>query len=286
MPLDDVRHRVKRLLQQTAGAAAIPTTSGAQLLALSELVRRAGGDAPGGGTLLDLSPFELRVFSQNGEDGVLGEIIRRTGAPGRFFVEFGAFDGVENNCAALAEVFGWSGLYIEGGDARYTLLERKYRARPRVRTLQAMVTPANVEELFARHDVPEEPDVLSIDVDGSDYWIWEAIQRYRPRILAIEYNGELAADRRLVQPKDHPGWDGTSWYGASIGALVALGAEKGYRLVHTDLSGNNAFFVRSDLPGEYLEPDDVALRTTNHWLLGLGHKPDAAARAFVDLDAS
>lgn len=286
MQLDAVRHRIKHALQQAAGAASIPTTSGAQLLGLSELARRVGGDVPSGGALLDLNAYELRVFSQNGEDGILAEIIRRTGAPGRYFIEFGAFDGVENNCAALAETFGWSGLYIEAGEQRYRLLERKYRSRPRVRTLQAMVTPENVESLFASVDAPTEPDVLSIDVDGSDYWIWEAIEAYRPRIVAIEYNGELAAERRLVQPRDHPGWDETTWYGASLGAMTSLGERKGYRLVHTDLSGNNAFFVRADLPGEYPAPEDVPRRTTNHWLLGLGHQPDTLGRPFVDLDAA
>ncbi len=191
MNRSELRHRVKRVLQQTAGAAANPTTSREQLLALSELSRRWGGDVPGAGELLELTPYELRVFSQNGEDGVLAEIIRRSGAPGRYFVEFGAHTGVENNCAVLADILSWGGLYIEGGADRFAMLERKYRPRPRVRTANAMVTPANVEALFAQHGVPEELDVLSIDVDGSDYWIWEAIVAYRPRIVVIEYNGEL-----------------------------------------------------------------------------------------------
>jgi hypothetical protein len=282
----DVKHWVKNRLQQTAGAAAVPQTSRAQLLALSELSRRLGGDVPTGGAVLDLAAYELRVFSQNGEDGVLAEIIRRSGAPGRFFIEFGAFDGVENNCVVLADVQGWSGLYIEGGHERYERLERKYRAIDRVRTASAMVTPGNVESLFAEHGVPEEPDVLAIDVDGGDYWIWEAIKRYRPRIVVIEYNSDLDPRRRLVQPRDHPGWDGsTNYYGASIAALEALAAEKGYRLVHCELSGNNAFFIREDLPGDYVAVADVPRRAPNYWLQGLQHRPDPLARPFNDLDA-
>ena len=222
----EVRSRVRRILQQAAGAAVNPTTSRDQLLALSELARRWGGDVPSGGSLLDLSAYELKVFSQNGEDGILAEIIRRSGAPGRSFVEFGAQAGVENNCAVLADVLGWNGLYIEAGADSYALLARKYRPRPGVRTAHSMVTPENVESLFAVHDVPKEPDVLAIDVDGSDYWIWEALSAYRPRIVAIEYNGELDPARRLVQPRDHPGWDGTTWYGASLGALESLGARR------------------------------------------------------------
>src|SRR4051794_4517235 len=138
-----------------------------------------------------------------------------------------------------------------------------------------MVTPANVEALFAAHDVPVESDVLSIDVDGTDYWIWEAVTSYRPRIVVIEYNGALDPSRRLVQPRDHPGWDGTTdYYGASLGALEALAAEKGYRLVHCELTGNNAFFVHDDVPGDYPAAADVPRRTANHWLRGLQHRPD------------
>jgi hypothetical protein len=273
------------MLQQAAGAAALPSASRAQFLSLSEIGRRLGGDVPTGGTALDLALYELRVFSQNGEDGVLAEIIRRSGAPGRFFVEFGAFDGVENNCALLADVLGWGGLYMEGGDARYTQLANKYSPNPRVRTARAMVTPGNVEALFSKNGVPPEPDVLSIDVDGGDYWIWEALQTFRPRVVVIEYNSALEPGRRLVQPRVHPGWDGTTWYGASIEALDSLAASKGYRLVHCDLSGSNAFYLRDDLPGDYPAPEEVVRRRSNFWLLGLGHRPDKLKRNFVDLDA-
>ncbi len=91
---------------------------------------------------------------------------------------------------------------------------------------------------------------MSIDVDGQDYWIWEAIERYRPRVMIVEYNSAIDPRRKLVQP-DEPdrSWDGTDRYGASLGALQAWPRRKGYRLVHTDLSAVNAFFVRGDLAG-------------------------------------
>ena len=251
-----------------------------QLLALAELTRRRAGD--GSGDAPDLTGYELRVLSQNGEDGVLDEIVRRSGAPGRSFVEFGASDGVESNCALLAEL-GWSGLFIEGDDDAFARLADRYAGRSPVIAAQAMVTPANVEALFAEHGVPDEPDVLSIDVDGSDYWIREALEAHRPRVVVIEYNGALEPGRALVQPRDHAGWDSTTYYGASIDALAALGDRKGYRLVHTELTGNNAFFVRSDLPGEYPGPEDVLRRRSNFFLAGGGHQPDAQGRAFVEL---
>jgi hypothetical protein len=281
----DLKQRLRRVMQSAQAAANSPGTPREQLLAVSEYARRLGGDIPGHGDLADLTPFELRVFSQNGEDGVLGEIVRRTGAPGRFFVEIGAGDGIECNCAALADLAGWRGLFIEGSAVGMDPLRRKYDPIPRVQTLEAMVTPETVDALLTAQGVPEEPDVFSVDVDGSDYWIWRALERHRPRVVVVEYNASLPPGRRLVQPSDKGPWDGTDFYGASIDAFVALGAEKGYRLVHCDLTGANAFFVRDDLPGDYLDQPDVTRRSANLWLRGVQHPPDQHARAYVDLDA-
>jgi hypothetical protein len=230
--------------------------------ALSELARRYG-ETP------DLTAYELRVFSQNGEDGVLAELLRRTGIGGGGFVEFGAGDGGEGNTVFLAQVMGWPGVYLEPDPDAYAALERRYRANRGVRTLQAAVTVENVEALFAQAGVPEEPDVLSIDVDGNDYWIWRAIRR-RPRIVVIEYNGALdPLEERVARYDPERRWDHTAGYGASLAALERLGAEKGYRLAHTELAGVNAFFVRSDL-GAAL-PEAVPRRAVNHALMGLEH---------------
>ena len=254
------------------------------LLALSELMRRTGGDVPAHDPALGLAPYELKVFSQNGEDGVLAEIIRRSGAPGRWFVEFGTGPGVETNCAVLADVLKWNGLFMEAADEEYAGLERKYRSNAAVATRKTMVTPENVERLLAEHEVPAELDVLSVDVDGSDFWIWEALESHRPRIVVIEYNPALDPGRRLVQPRDTGGWRQTDFFGASIGALVSLAERKGYRFVHTELTGNNAFFVRDDLPGGYPDPEAVPRRAPNLWLGGVAHPPDPPGRDYVDLD--
>lgn len=275
--------RARTLLQALGGAARVPETSRTTLLALAEYARRHGGDPPGGGQPLPLALYELRVFSQNGEDGVLAELLRRCEAPGGWCVEFGASAGVESNCVLLADVLGWGGLFIEAGEAEHAALEAKYRGNPRVATERAAVTPANVEALFAGHRVPTEPDVLSIDVDGSDYWIWEALDAHRPRVVVIEYNGALEPGRALVQPREHPGWDETTYYGASVEALALLGERKGYRLVHTELTGNNAFFVRTDLPGDYPEPAAVVHRRSSFFLGGGGHRPDPLGRPFVEV---
>lgn len=235
-----------------------------------------------------LTPYELRVFSQNGEDGVLAEILARVGTSERFFVEFGVESGREGNCVALADVFGWRGVFLDCDEVFFPKLEGKYRGSGSVRTMRAMVTPSNVEELFSECEVPMAPDVLSIDVDGTDYWIWDAIEAYRPRVLVIEYNSALDPSRRLVQPREHDGgWDGTDYFGASLGALRSLCERKGYRFVHAELCGVNAFFVRSDLAdGRF--PAETEVRVPgrpNYFQQGEGHPPSADTRLYFDLDS-
>ena len=250
---------------------------------------RAVSEGPSASAGADpLTPFELRVFSQNGEDGVLAEILTRVGTGERSFVEFGVESGREGMCVYLADVAHWHGLFMDGDAHAFTALERKYRADDRVRTHCAIVTPANVQQLFAAADVPAEPAVLSIDVDGTDYWIWEAIDNYRPRVVVIEYNSALDPHRRLVQPADlKDGWDGTEYFGASLAAMRAMGERKGYRFVHAELCGVNAFFVREDLAeGRFPDADAVALRgAPNYFQYGRGHPRDLNRRPYLDLDS-
>jgi len=160
-------------------------------LALDELVRRhTSSGVPTSWPEEPLTRYEHRVFSQNGEDGVLAELLRRIGVVSRWFVEFGIETGVEGNCVFLADVMGWSGLFIEPQQDASKNLCRKYSANPAVHTRRALVRADNVEQLFAQAGVPREPDVLSIDVDGNDYWIWQALTTYSPRIVVIEYNAQ------------------------------------------------------------------------------------------------
>jgi len=229
-----------------------------------------------------LTGYEFQVCSQNGEDGVLAEILRRTGVAQRFFVEFGVESGREGNCVALADVAGWSGLFMEGDGAHNHLLHQKYRWNQRVSTLHAMVTPDRVNALFAAAGVPAEPDVVSIDIDGGDYWVWRALA-YRPRVVVIEYNSSLDPEKCLVQPETEGPWSGSDFFGASLGALVELGREKGYRLVHCELAGVNAFFVRDDLNGDFPPPEQVQRRGPNYFLTSHGHPADETGRTYTNL---
>lgn len=274
--MDRLRH-----LLSSSGMAAI-SASGVRTRgtysAMAELARRYGVSP------LDLTPFELKVFSQNGEDGVIGEVLRRIGPGSRTFAEFGIGAGVEGNCVFLSQVLRWPGVFLEGDPGSYARLASRFAHEPRVAAVQAYVTPDTIDSLLGGAGVDPEPAVLSIDVDGNDYYLWEALHSIRPRLLVIEYNAALDPLARAVQPYSPAGPDGTGFFGASLGALEALGARKGYRLVHTELAGVNAFFVREDLLGDhFLALDDVPRRPPNYFLDDTSmHAPIPPGRAYLD----
>jgi hypothetical protein len=234
----------------------------------------------------DLTPCEYRVFSQHGEDGIIAEIVRRIGpACPRSFVEFGAGAGTAGNTIFLADVLGWQGLFIEPAADDFALLESKYQANDRVKTICAFVGPENINELLQRGDLRGGIGVLSIDVDGNDYYVWQAITVAEPALIVIEYNGALPLKKRLVQPLMNAPWTGTDYFGASLGALVSLGAEKGYFLAHTDLAGLNAFFVHERYRDAFRDLTTIPQRTANYELIGIVHPHDRGEREYIDLDA-
>ena len=196
----------------------------------------------------DLRAFERKVYSQNGEDGILEEILRRINVRRGFFVEFGVESGIECNCARLAFEEHWAGLFIEGDANEFAKLSQRYAGRDGVQCVSAWVTSDNIEEIFDAARVPPDFDVLSIDIDGNDYWVWRAIERWKPRIVVIEYNGAFPPHKRWVMKENRAHqWQRDSYYGASLASLAALGRDKGYVLVGTNTHGVNAFFVRQDL---------------------------------------
>ncbi|NLG07438.1 FkbM family methyltransferase [Candidatus Peribacteria bacterium] len=183
-------------------------------------------------------PFiERREYSQNGEDGIIHAIFAKIGTTKRYFVEFGAEDGLQCNTRYLSKHFGWKGLLMDGGYQNASL-----------NLYQEFITAENIEELFQKHEVPERFDLLSIDIDGNDYWVWKAITRWHPRVVIVEYNACIPALPPVTIPyKADFAWDKTDYYGASLGALHKLGVAKGYTLIGTDKNGVNAFFVLDEL---------------------------------------
>lgn len=175
-----------------------------------------------------LDSFAGRVFSQFGEDGIINALVHAVQPP-KYFVEFGCHPK-ECNCLVL-DTFGWNGLFM---DAHHDtpLIHKEW------------VTASNINGLLDAYKVPQEVGVLSIDIDGEDIWVWQAIER-QPWIVVIEYNGHLPMDQAVAWPhRDDFKITGLN-YGASLKALDAVGRKKGYALVYSN--GVNAFFVRRDL---------------------------------------
>ena len=196
---------------------------------------------------IDLNAFRRTVYSQGGEEGMLEKIFELVPPTERFCVEFGASDGLRNsNTALFVRERGFRGVFLEGSNDRYAKLAANYAAVPHARLVHARVQPDTIEQLFDAAEVPSRFDLLSIDIDGNDYWVWRALERHRPRVLVIEYNPYYQPPARWVMAfnPDHA-WDGTTYYGASLASLVALSREKGYELVGCDGNGNNAFFVEA-----------------------------------------
>lgn len=196
-----------------------------------------------------LESFGYKVYSQNDEDGIIHEIFNRIGIESRTFVEFGVDTGIESNCHSLL-LQGWKGLWIEGRKTAYDQILRRFAPAIRQGVLNVLnhyVTRDNIDEILGKY-AGNPLDLLSIDVDGNDWHIWNAVKTVKPRVVVIEYNGKFAPEInwKMAYNEDHV-WDRSDRCGASLKALEDLGREKGYQLVGTNMVGINAFFVREDL---------------------------------------
>ena len=179
---------------------------------------------------------ERKVFSQNGEDGIIETIFECLGTTNRYFVEIGCEDGSECNTRLLSDR-GWEGVRIDGNNHR-----------PEKSIHQSFVTLENIVDTLRRLNVPREFDFLSIDIDGNDFYVWNAIAReFKPRIVCIEFNASLPSDAALVIPyRSDFVWDGTDYFGSSLGALRHVAARYGYHLLYIESFGVNVFFVHND----------------------------------------
>jgi len=212
-----------------------------------------------GQPLPSFQDVEFRVFSQDTEDGILLFIFSLIGTTNKRVVEICAGGGIECNAANLILNHGWRGLLFDTG-RRGIEAGRLFYSRNRDTCLsppalvQAWITAENVDSLLEEHGFTGEIDLLSLDVDGVDYWIWKAIDVVRPRVVVLEYHEELGYESVTV-PYDAE-FDrmrvSIDYYGASLPAFRKLAAEKGYRLVGCHGKKFNAFFVRDDVAPDVL----------------------------------
>lgn len=192
---------------------------------------------------VNLMEYVNSVHSQHGQDGVLEKIYELIGTTNKYFVEFGSNgkrDGGGNT--AYLRKFGFTGLLMDGYEAPYgETHERDYPVEIE------FITAENINRLFEKYSVPEEFDLLSIDIDGQDFHVWHKLaEKYKPRVIVIESNHNPYPHFDIVQRYDTSWvWDGTHKHGASIKALMNLGQKKGYDLVA--YTGADGIFVRQDI---------------------------------------
>ncbi len=202
---------------------------------------------------------EFRAFSQNGEDGILLYIFSLIGMESRVVVEICAGVPVGSNSANLIINHGWNALLFEG-DERMVKSTIDFYAKSKdtfifpPQTIHAWITKENVNQLISAGKIGAEIDLLSIDVDGVDYWLWKEITAVNPRVVMVEYHEELGTEPVTVPYSAD--FDRTHkdmrYFGASLPAFVKLAREKGYRLVGSNHQKFNAFFVRNDIAVDLL----------------------------------
>jgi len=206
------------------------------------------------GKVPSLSETGFRVFSQFEEDGKLLFIFSVLGMKNKTFVEIGSDDGVNSNSANLYFNFGWHGLFVDGNPKSIKRGKNFFRKYPhpwfyRPKFECAKVTRENVNELITKNGIEGEIGLLSIDIDGNDYWVWDAISVVDPQVVIIETHNEFGMNNIVVPydpdyffPGKHP-----VYHGASPVAMNKLAQRLGYRLVGANELGFNFIFVKSGL---------------------------------------
>lgn len=195
---------------------------------------------------------EFKVFSQFGDDGIIQYLIGRVKPQVDTFVEFGVEDYEEANTRFLLMNDNWKGLLIDGSPQFVDYIKtRTFYWRYSLQVVASFVTTENINQLLVDHGISGQIGLLSIDIDGNDYWVWKAITVVEADIVVIEYNSLFGSDRAVTTPyqpdflrqQAHYSY---LYFGASLPALCDLATEKGYAFVGCNQAGNNAYFVKKE----------------------------------------
>lgn len=201
----------------------------------------------------DLSEVEFSAFSQWGEDGIIDWLVSKLPMIPKTFVEFGVENYREANTRLLIQIQNWRGLIIDGSEENIRDIKRQDISwRHQLHSLNEFITRDNIDQLIVDAGFKGEIGLLSIDIDGNDYWVWQAIKSVSPAIVVCEYNA-VFGDLHPVTVPYRDDFNRTKahysnlYFGASLPALIFLAREKGYTFVGTCTAGVNAFFVRDDV---------------------------------------
>jgi hypothetical protein len=245
--------RLQRIIDRVPSLARAVDRTEASLAQLREAVGRIEARQSTQIDSWDLADHEFRVFSQWGEDGILDFLTRVVPVPRPVFVEFGVETYAEANTRFLLSHRGWSGLVLDGSEEHLAALRRDpIFWRHHLKAATAFITRENINELISAQGLSGPIGLLSVDIDGNDYWVWEAITVIEPAIVVVEYNALFGSERAVTIPYQPEFSRAASHWshlyaGASLPALAELGRKKGYAFVGTNRAGNNAFFVREEV---------------------------------------
>ena len=185
----------------------------------------------------NIQDYEFKIFSQWGEDGIIQKIIDSIEIKNKTFIEFGVGDFFESNCRFLMMHNNWSGFVIDSSEKMIEMLKKAYFYwKYNLKSINAFIYKENINNLLLKSEFDFDLGLLSIDIDGNDYYILEAISQYKPRILVVEYNSLFGSKRNISIPyipdfnrtKAHPS---NLYFGASLGAITYIAKKKGYILV-------------------------------------------------------
>lgn len=199
-----------------------------------------------------INDIEFKVFSQWGQDGIIQYLINKLDIKSNTFIEFGVGNYTESNTRYLLMNDNWKGLIIEQNkkDVEYIKNDNIYWQYD-ISILNSKINKDNINDLISSKFANKEIGLLSIDIDGNDYWVWKSIE-YKPCIVICEYNSLLGNTDKLTVPYDESfsrykySYSGL-FYGASLQALISLGKEKGYVFIGCNKNASDAFFIRKDL---------------------------------------
>jgi hypothetical protein len=201
----------------------------------------------------DINSYEFKVFSQFGDDGIIQYLISKVPIVNKTFIEFGVEDFFESNSRFLMMKDNWEGFVIDGGPENINRLKSSdFYWKYNLGAECSFITKENINSLLEKSGFDHDLGILSIDLDGIDYWIWKEINKYSPRILILEYNSVFGPDNHWSIPysadfqrlKAH--YSGI-YSGVSLASMYELSETKGYDFVGSNLAGNNAYFVRKDI---------------------------------------
>ncbi len=210
-----------------------------------------------------LEEVEFQVFSQRGEDGIIQFILSKIEIPNKIFIEFGVENYTESNTRFLL-INNWSGLVIDGSKLNIRFIKSDFIYwKYDITAVHSFITNENINKILGSYTKVKDIGLLSIDLDGNDYWIWEAITVINPRIVICEYNSVFGDDKKVSIPyvenfirrKAHYS---DLYFGASLSALVFLADMKGYDFIGTGSAGVNAFFVRKELSSPFKNLDAIS----------------------------